>query len=72
MWNRYDTSNDDANEPDRPEWCPEWAPSKQTLDYLAVVGTCVALVVLIGLGTGVIKGEHFRHIGFSGIGGAGT
>jgi hypothetical protein len=62
----------DADGGSTPGWLPSWAPSKTTLDYLAVTGTIVALVVLIGLGTGVLRGSHFTRLGMSGIGGAGT
>jgi hypothetical protein len=72
MGGMFDNYQSDANEPERPEWCPEWMPSKTSLDYIAVIGTVIALSVLIGLGTGVIKGSHFKRLGFSGIGGAGT
>lgn len=73
VWQRSGPySNDEANEPSRPEWVPEWMPSKDSLDYVAVIGTVLALGTLILLGTGVISGKHFARMGFSGIGGAGT
>jgi hypothetical protein len=57
---------------DTPGWLPSWAPSKRTLDYLAVTGTILALGALVLLATGVIRGGHLRALGLSGIGGAGT
>jgi hypothetical protein len=55
-----------------PAWLPGFMPDKTTLDYLAVTGTVIALGALFLLATGILKGEHLKRAGFSGIGGAGT
>jgi len=78
MWERMSKgSGDEANEPDRPEWCPEWAPSQATLNYVSSGLTGVLLVLVAGYLVWHLT--HGRNVGQAatigagvGVGGAGT
>jgi hypothetical protein len=79
MWERIGKHevNDDANEPERPGWCPDWAPSQTTLNYVSSGLTGLLLILVTGyLVFHFAKGRPASHgatvAAGVGVGGAGT